>query len=297
MISLCILLLGGILSGCNSSGVKEIASVPEVPEIKPVDDSLLFLNFSESPSIEFLGTINTDRSHKADGAMLYPGDTVGVFLAAIFTHAAINAGAKNGKQAKLQAEADKILEPYFEDIEKVTPNFLVDKGMSLRSRGVHLYDSNTPQSENVLVMDLKPTYYLSQSEDALSLNLSGRVYESRRSAEEIDTVSIQYISTSPVSKMDIQGDEDDAGMSIDISEWSKNIFELALDLYWSSSDSLSSAAQTTIRYRFGSEAKSERGYLIRKDCDRLTFKTLHGDIKSVPLGGGADCVKTLTRMN
>lgn len=246
----------------------------------PLAKRVLLLRPPTEPALLWRGMLATEGGAVGGGQQIgpYPVPGIGGLLVAILTHAAINEGVKSAEQKRLQAEADKVLEPYQPALAAWPAASLWNavQAQAPDDLDLRLADIGQGPAEATAVV-LLPSFTLSQDESVLIADVALRFEAAAASVERwVRVVS----SPLPTAALRTQGSANEA---LVLKKTASAMVVHALQvghLYRTANDPEPPAR--THRYRRGKAQDMERGQLVHSACDRLVVRTLRGHLLSVP---------------
>ncbi|HMU65669.1 MAG TPA: hypothetical protein PKE57_00910 [Cellvibrionaceae bacterium] len=264
--------------------------------------------FPDKNPVIFVGKKSLDKSANNGGGIMYPGDTAGLFLVSVLTHAAISGAAQSSAEKKEQELANQVLAPFADIIKEVDMNFLWDE-QRIRAADPKLHDLvfNTQKSAiaNSWSLDTKPVFALTQSKASLilynkiNLECAGdgskkkSKNRSKKKPAESDGLTVVIISDPIIeeNKTDYWLRNSGSAFKNEI----KRLFTLSIGMAIQSARdevSISSLPEVSVRYLQDGLKYLERGQIITQDCRRTVFKTLSNELKSVPNLDFTNCPQT-----
>lgn len=276
-----------------------------VPEL--ASTAKIHVLFPEQNPVIFVGKKAADNAARAGGGMMYPGDTAGVFLVSILTHAAVNGAAMSAAEKKAQDAANQVLAPFGDFIKEIDLKFLWDeqkiKAIESKVRDVSFSTAGVP-AENDWSLGAQPVFALTQSKASLILYnkitlaaFSGVKPKRERSQTKKKSTKDDGLTIVVVSDPITEENKTDYWLnnsgSIFKSE-TKNLFAISVGLAIKSvaeGAAISTAPEVSIRYLQDGLKHLERGQIITQDCKRTVFRTLGNELKSVPNLEFASCPK------
>ncbi|AQQ69229.1 hypothetical protein Mag101_17505 [Microbulbifer agarilyticus] len=259
-------------SSKNQNYVKHVAASAEV-----TTGSTLLVKVEASTPVSFYGEVDLDHLNFEHGSMMYAANTPGVFAASILAHAVIAGSAKDSQKAKAQEEANQVLLPYTEAIEEITEVGLVQNSLDRGNFTAFQFVPWTEGADSNWSVVVKPVFLMSQDQQALTLKnaitlLSNDNEETPSYQNLIEVVSV------PVDSQKVLANEDLDSLTTDLFVKSLTILEAELQ-----GKHLKKMDQQTLSYLHAGKKKYERGVILATHCDRITFRSLRGWIKSVPV--------------
>jgi hypothetical protein len=234
--------------------------------------------------VNYRGVVDFDQVGTSGGAMLYPAPNVIGFLAAVVTHGVLVESAKNGQKEKLQAEANKVLQPYQDALDHFDARDLMQRALkrvNIRSRVKPIEQADDPGQNGMLKST--PVFSLTQDQKAIILdNTIGiqspgaaettRYQKSIRVVSEVKEVDdlLAYWSGNNGEKL-----KDESAQLVAES------IDIALNDV-NGGSSVVSSPYRTVRFREGTTEKIERAQVLSAHCERLLIRTLRGQLMSVP---------------
>jgi hypothetical protein len=210
----------------------------------------------------------------------YPAPGIGGLLVAILTHAAINESVKSSEQKRMQAEADKVLEPYRPALAAWPTASLWDSVQTLAPAdlGLRLADVGQGPADAPAVVVL-PSFTLSQDESVLIADVALR-FEAAAAAAPVERWVRVVSSPLPTAELRAQGLTPDA---LVLKRTASAMVVHALQVgHRHGAAAEPEPAPRTHRYLRGKVQDMERGQLLHSACDRLVVRTLRGHLLSVP---------------
>lgn len=266
------------------------------------------LVFADEQAFDFHGKIDINKNAAAGGAMVYPGDTAGVFFAAILVHAAIAGSARKSKLHAAQKAADEVLTGYQPHIEKINAEPMQFEQLELTPD--HTFNVNfAPDSGTASQWSVrtKPVFFLTQSQqtlilyhqlmfDDLSLVTDKKIRKIKKVSPRNKKMPDPRERLVVIVSDPLSGEE---ASQLWLNEDGKYFQETVHKLYQESTQIgfqhyhghliPITQDQVTVRYLEDGRKKIERGQVIRKSCRRTLFLTLAGEIKRVPNMEFASC--------
>lgn len=216
--------------------------------------------------------------------MMYPAPNVAGLLAAILTHAAIAESVKDSEKSRIQAEADKVLEPYRGVLSTLSYRRLMQDALGTLETTIAIRLIDSPEEAiNDGLVEVQPVFFLTQDQSALILDTTIVVIPPGTSSKGKSERSVRVVS-SPIN----EGNPSAYWLEADgarLKQQSANLLAHSLRIGLETSAALPAeeAAFRTIRYLEGKSEKIERAQMVRQQCDRLVIKNLRGMWMSVPV--------------
>lgn len=276
-----IILVCLLFAGCATS--------PAVPEINNETyneaSKTLYIKMPWALPVKFSGELDLGNIDSVGGNGGYVSDygLGGAVVAAQLIGQAIGTNsAKNKRYEAAKNEADKILEPYSEQLLKFDHGELwhgLDK--SAFTSPVHAFSDNQDRI-NATIIEIKPEFILTQNQKALILENNVSVYN--ESTPDLILYQNRYIIVSDSVDNEVIGNYWSDEEYQPFKSVGLELFNASIQLVNKTINQSISAkeAQRTHRYLLGEQKQFERGSLVRESCDRLTIKNLHGHIVNAP---------------
>ena len=266
----------------------------------PFDDNALNVVFDSKVPVTFVGKKSLTPSGQVAAPILYPGDTAGVFLVSVLTHAAISGGVKKSQQNKEQEEANKVLEPYQTYISDVNEEFLtqntLSQDISTSSGQLQLLFGDQHKENSRWQVSVAPVFAMTQNQSSFLIynqltfvDRSLTVREQRKIKKTkkgylAPNQKLVVIVSDPVLEEDRQAfwlRNDATAFNDAIKNLYNESFHLGVIRHFGGLGN-AEAKQVTIKYLENGVKKIERGYIISQTCQRTVFESLAGEVKSVP---------------
>jgi len=252
----------------------------------------LRVRLPEQETVPFRGMANFDGAGGNQTQILYPAPSLAAGLAAVLTHAGIESSRRSAEKERLQAEADKVLEPYVAVLRGFKHAELFQQALikATPARRTSLVDAAAKPGGAALVV-LAPVFFMPQDQSALVLETEVAIHAHGPATEQPAYRNVVRVVSTPRDE-----DKPDAFW---LANHGSNLKQAAAALMAESlSIALQEAAgafagiqapQRTVRYVEGKSEKMERAHIIRSGCDRLVVKTLRDTLLSVPLKAAGPC--------
>lgn len=223
----------------------------------------------------FLGEVSRTGGESKGVSVMYPGNTAGVFLASVVTHALISDSVADAEARKRQEVANTVLEPLRQCIADVTVASLL---MGLSSRQFDSSPLQPVRSDGAWRLAFNPVFHVSQSADAVVVTNTVRLVAADNPEHVIYDRDIRIVSR-PLGEHEKMCD----GESRQLVNLSHSLFAQSLDIALRDIDGFpEDYPDQTFSFYMGSEKRYERGTLLEKTCTRYIFRTLRGKLMSVP---------------
>lgn len=264
--------------------------------------------FPDKNPVLFVGKKSLDKKANNGGGMMYPGDTAGLFLVSVLTHAAISGAAQSSAEKKEQELANEVLSPFADIIKEVDMNFLWDE-QRIRANEPKLQDLvftiQKSTTENSWALNTKPVFALTQSKASLILynkinleNISDNPKKkpknrSKKKSNESDGLTVVIVSD-PIPEEN-RTDHWLRNSGNAFKSEIKRLFSMSIGMAIKSAmddASISAAPEVSIRYLQDGLKYLERGQIISQDCRRTVFNSLSDELKSVPNLDYTNCPQT-----
>lgn len=241
----------------------------------------LNLEINKPAKIPYRGLVSNNSITSAGGSILYPGNTAGTLLAAIFTHAVVADSIKESKLNELQELADSKIFSLKPIYEQITFERLLSRQPSIESK-FQLLDADDESTVDGLVVKILPIFYLSQDHSFIKLKNAVSVFKTLKHKKPIYQNLIEVIGVSDVSdgESNLVFWEADNTLELVSSElFSKSLSLIQKDI----NDKLPSISkQKTFKFSLGESMSVERGNLVEQSCENITIRSLRGWLKTVP---------------
>jgi hypothetical protein len=243
--------------------------------------------------VVYRGVVNLDTAGMPGGSMLYPAvGGVGGFVAALITHGVIVETTKNSEKARLQEQADRVLQPYQAQLQ----DFRYPELLKL---GVERLPS--PERKKVLqpaephagwVLTTAPLFSLTPDQRALVLDNVVGFLAPGETARPAHTVAVRVVSAPLPGEAEAAWNAAAPAGTL-LKEESAQLLAQSLAIAAREAQRGSAereGAWRSVRYRQGEAEKIERAQVVESGCDRLVVRTLRGGLLSVPASSpAADC--------
>jgi hypothetical protein len=259
--------------------VIDMTAAPEISNIwlkMPIDEKIVFS-----------GDINYDKAGIQNPNFLYPVPGLIGLLAAVATHGVVANAAKENQKQKLRDDANKVLQGYQPVLDDFKYPELVAAALGMMTatgKKRVIVDLNQTMP-NDMIVESHPEFSITQDQRAIILN---------------NTISIQTSGRPEPYRTQIHVVSRDMGQEAPDTAWtedqgrklkseSERLFAVSLDVALGAMGATGKeeGSYKTIRFQEGGEERMERGQLIREDCNNIVFKTLRGNLMSVPPKNGS----------
>lgn len=232
--------------------------------------------------VTYHGVMSLDNAGGPKAQVLYPGiGGLGGLLVGIATHGAIVEAEKSSEKARIQKDADKVIEPYRNSLGGFTYRELVEQALRGQPIGGHKKVIGAAEYGDGLVVTTHPVFFLTQDQRALILENEIRISRAESPKDDLYRNVFRIISD-PRMAGDLTGywGGDDAKP---IKELSQKLFVQSLRLAISVVEGRSQPSlEKTFRFYVGGSKQIERGRLLQQECRRLALLNLRGWVVSVP---------------
>lgn len=223
----------------------------------------------------------TESGTASGASVLYPAPSPEAFLAALITHGIFNESSRRSREHALQAEADKVLEPYASIVASMRQvNLAKEAGTRL---GASVAATGQAITTTGLILDYAPTYFLTPDQRAVVLAVSVSVRRTPNATEPTYANVVRAVSQ-PLAAADPQAwwlADNGAHMHSEAASLLQSA--LAAVVTDMQGDPWRDIAERTVRYREGGNERVERAKFIPTGCNRATLRTLRGELMLVPL--------------
>ena len=277
-----------IVAGSAFAGEPLQAALQPAPETKEAEPRPsvpgIALKMLADEKIPFSGEVNYDKAGLKGPNMLYGPGLVG-FFAVLATHGVMADKMKDNQKQKLRDDANQILKEY----EPLLDNF---KYPELATASLEMMAAPGKKSmiavdneaaPNDTIIDSRPQFSMTQDQRAIILD---------------NPISIAAPGNPTAYRVLIRVVSRDAGENAPNTAWteeqgrklkseSERLFAASLDIALNAmgTPGQEEGAYKTVRFQEGGTEKMERGQVIHEDCSSIVFKTLRGELMSVPAKG------------
>ena len=292
-----VLLVSGMLAlliGCATQGRQVTESYQhETANLTPLAriGSKYAVHLTASKGLNFQGQRKSNEEASSSGSVLYPGNNIGVFMASIAAHAAIQSSVNEGKNRREIKSANGVLKSYQGLIEQFSALELVGDSSShfsgLRKSGFDLAIVDDRMRFDGWYVAVDPVFIMSRGQDAITVQSVVTIIDGRTISGNNDVASVkpQYAITTVVQSLPVAQPEkwlenDGDYFKQEVSSLLQDSIDLAIRDF---SKLLPERAKkpSTIRYLDNGIKRIERGFVIDATCSRIVFASLRGVIKSV----------------
>lgn len=237
----------------------------------------------ESKALTFHGASNFDDSGVNQKGMLYPAPNALGLLAAVITHAVVVDSAKRSQLREIQAQADRVLDPYLPIIDKLDLQDMMARALAISryNAGTMLLQPISGTNEQTVVESI-PVFSMTQDQSAIVVDNLLAIQKPGTSAEQAYRNTIRVI---------LPGAADDQ-----VAHWSANngekLVEASIRALAESFDIAFDDANghwkdekpyRTVRYKEGNSERIERAQQIDSRCGRTILRNLRGTLISIPV--------------
>ncbi len=236
--------------------------------------------------VSYSGMTNNDATGLGTGGMFYPGFGLIGFIAAVATHGVINESSKSSQKSKLQEEADLVLQPYRDALDKFHYAELLQASAALL-KPTHEFTllTATDKPSTEWRLDSAPIFQFTQDQSALVLESAIAIY----APDSTGKTKPRYTSVVKVISQATIGDDVAAQWADKDSErfktMSANLVAQSLEIAlsdWAQGATKTEALHKTVRYALGKEEKMERAQVLAESCERVLMRSLRGALISAP---------------
>jgi hypothetical protein len=235
-------------------------------------------------AVVFHGRVSLDAAGGPGVQMLYPGiGGLGGLLAGIATHGVLVEAGKENEKARIQRDADKVIDPYRGAINSFTFRQLAERAIqkdAIKGFGRLI---NTTETGIGFVIKSEPVFLLTADRRALVLENTVSVFSPNSPTEALYQNIFKVVSDPRNSEdMETYWGKDGAR---ELKGVSQALFSRSLNLAVATIEGLDRISETekTIRFYEGGSKQIERGRVIDQACGRLVALNLRGWIISVPI--------------
>ncbi len=263
----------------STTATQAAAAVAAVPDGADLHWSL---QLPPREDVLYRGLANFDQAGVEQNGFLYPAPNVPVALVAMLTRGSLLSSSKEKQKREIQAEANKVLEPFASLLSEFHASDLLRRSLVLSASGagVDLVKSGDhPQSWLMLVA---PVYSMTQDRSAMVLDNLVAIYAPGESKTPSYHNTIRVVGETKTAPELTQFWSDQQGEAL--REESAQLLAISLDVALADATGKSEgSAFKTIRYVEGSEQHFERGRPLTEQCGRMLLPTLRGSLMSVML--------------
>lgn len=264
------------------------------------EDNLVNIRFDAKQPVTFVGKKSLDTAGQGAAPMMYPGDTAGLFLVSILTHAAVSGGVQKAKLNKEQEEANKVLEPYNSYIADINEAFLLQhthlQDIPATTEKLQLLLGDRHQENSRWQVSVVPVFAMTQNQSSFLIYNKLTFFDRSLTPKERKKIKkvkkgqpdpnekLIVIVSDPVlvdDKADFWLRENAGAFHNAVKNLYVESFNLGIARHFGNLKNLDTK-QVTVKYLENGVKKIERGYVISQTCQRTIFESLAGEIKSVP---------------
>lgn len=210
-----------------------------------------------------------------------PGGLIGL-LAAVATHGAITSSTRNSEKNRLQEEADAVLKPYQDVLQRLDDQALLARAAaSVRLSGQQEQPSS---SQEAWLVESLPVFSMTQDQSAFILDNLLVVRSTQGSGTTLFESTVRVISK-PVE----QDPPERFWLANDGEQLQQALVKLladSLDIALRQAAGQTSTelnAPKSVRYDEGRKSRVERAQVLETHCERWLIKSLRGWLISVPV--------------
>lgn len=264
------------------------------------ESQLVNVRFDAKQPVTFVGKKSLDAAGLAGAPMMYPGDTAGLFLVSILTHAAVSGGVEKARLSKEQEEANKVLEPYNPYITNINEAFLLQhthlQDIPATTEKLQLLLGDKHQENSRWQVSVVPVFAMTQNQSSFLIYNKLTFFDRSLTPKERKKIKkvkkgqpdpnekLIVIVSDPVlvdDKADFWLRENAGAFHNAVKNLYVESFNLGIARHFGNLKNLDTK-QVTVKYLENGVKKIERGYVISQTCQRTIFESLAGEIKSVP---------------
>ena len=245
---------------------------------QPVEERVNFSGFVEDPR------------ESSQGAMLYPAPSAAGFLAAILTHAVISGSVQDSQRKAHLDKSNEVLQPFLEVIDSFKGSHFLNAALTsvISSQNKKIFTEGTTIGDCGFLVELETLFTLTQDKSAILVsnivNFSGNSVGSKhRKVVRVISAPNEGVDMTPIWL------SDHGSM---LQKESVTLLGKAIDLAINSFLGVykKEGVGKTVRYKFGLKDKFERAQIFEESCKRVIFKTLRGELFSVPIAQSDESV-------
>jgi len=271
--------------GCHAEGADSVATNAANGTVSPIQPIDWVLRLPAVGNVSFRGVADFNHAGVKQSAMLYPAPNLIGMLAAVATHAALVKSSRNSEKEKIQAQADKVLEPYkgilaafsYDDLRQRLPAFVENDGDK-----PPLQDDALQKGAWLVVST--PVFSMTQDRSAIVLDNTVAMFAPGQLERPAYTNVVRVVSDprAHAGSPDAWAADGNA-----LKDESARLFADSFDVVFRDAQINSAEAPyKTVRYTEGDAERMERGQLLAQVCGRAVLKTLRGTLMSVPVRAG-----------
>ncbi len=264
----------------TAAGATQTAAAIHMPALPDLNWAL---QLPAEGKVIYRGVANFDSAGMQQSGMLYPAPNVIGLMVAVAVHAAVVKSGRDAQKEKIQAAADKVLDPYRDVLADFNYRELMQHGLSLTTAGVpkQLVEAGEKHDGIWLVLST-PIFSMTQDQSTIVLDNTIEIYAPGESKKAAYSNTVRVIS-------DAQTDPElaafwTANQGKALKGESARLLATSLDIAFSDASTINGdLAYKTIRYMEGGAERMERGQPLSEHCGRILLKSLRGSLMSVPV--------------
>lgn len=274
------LLMFGKATQAGDSTTEELpySATAEVPA--PV----LSLRLPAEERIAFRGVVNFDGVGTGSSSFLYPAPNAGTFLAGVIVHGLFVESAKQEQKQKLQAEADKILQPYETVLNSYRLEDLMHRGLArIATTGEKKIVKDRQSPDTDWFIETAPGFSMTQDQKAIILDNVIVIHRPGAAAGAAFRNVVRAVSSARTESDLVAYWTANDGLNL--KEETADLLAESLDIALAEAmhgPIHNSNPHKTYRYFEGDIERMERAQLISERCNRLVIRTLRGWPMAIP---------------
>jgi hypothetical protein len=251
------------------------------------DDNIFFIRSSATGKVVFSGVADVASAGSAGGGMLYGPGLIG-FIASVAIHGGVSSGIQRSQISKQQEDADKVLLPYANGLDKFDYFELmerIDKEPVSRTR----FSKDNSRTDGEWMLDVVPSFRMAQDQSSVMVESTAAFYAPNNNFLEkpdhkvvIKVWSMPEVTTQSTTATNAKWAANDA----------EHVKNLAADLTrqsigiamkdWAQRDLKDMSEHASVRLMQGKVQTIERAQIIDKQCERVLIRTLRNVLISAP---------------
>jgi hypothetical protein len=241
-------------------------------------------------SLQMRGALDKDQQGGGPATVMYPGGSGLIFLTAILTHATLNAAARSSADARLQQEADQVLAPYRDLVDRFSLQQTA-KGVSAHWPGLGKHHgSDSMPRDDAWLLEALPVFVMSRDARSLMAEVTVAAWAPPRTSLPTAMRMVKVVS-SPITTENPEAawHANEGKLFVDTLQ---GLLAEALEVAMADAQPEGPAPQKSVRYMLGSKETIERGQLLKTGCQRAVLRNLRGWLMSVPLASPEPSTET-----
>lgn len=246
------------------------------------DAKLIGLRSSTSGRVVFSGIANNDVT-AGSGGLLYGPGLIGAAATLLF-QGIFTSAAQSAQKTSLQAEADKVLLPYAEPLEKFEYPELIEQSVKGLMTSIR-FSKDGSRIDSEWMIDIIPSFKMTQDQSALMVETVVGFYAPKNNiAEKPDHKVIVRVWSKPELGTDtasLWAENNAERIKYSATKLTQESINIAIN-DWSQKEQKDMSEHTSVRLMQGKIQTIERAQIIDKKCDRVLMRTLRNILVSAP---------------